>query len=211
MPRKKFATHIANAKSFYDAVRTNCSETVLPNFYAVSGVNIANIYSDRDFARSDEEYYSNLELGLQLQNSALNLISKDDRPENWGISQHNIGHSYTKFFRMHEDKSLAMGIIDKAIYHLELSFQVRDWVEALQYRVASCRSLGEALIDRSMCVARDQAHSDLHRSYSILSEAASKISKIEHPNQWAEIQVQLARCLEQRLHIDRLNEPPEVA
>src|ERR1700722_14651538 len=208
---ENFARHIANAKSFYDAVHTNCSETVLPYYYAASGVNLANIYSDRDFASSSEEYYKNMELSLQLQNSALHLISKDDRPESWGISQHNIGHSYTKFFGLHEDKSLAMGTIDKAIYHLELSFQVRDWVEALQYRIASCRSLGEALIERSMCLPRDQARSDLQRSYNILSEAASRISEIEHPNQWTEIQVQLARCSEQQLHIDRLNEPPEAA
>lgn len=44
---EKFATHMARAKSFFVAVRENCSETVLPYYYAISGCNLANIYSDR--------------------------------------------------------------------------------------------------------------------------------------------------------------------
>jgi hypothetical protein len=126
-------------------------------------------------------------------------MSKSARPVDWGISQHNIGCSYTKFFELQADKSLSMDIIDKAIYHLELSFQVRDSANMLQYWVASCRSLGEALIERSMYQMNAQACNDLQRSYEILIKAASKISEIEHPNQWAEIQEQLARCSEQRL------------
>ena len=199
---EKSATHIARAKSFYGAVRENCSETVLTYYYAISGCNLANIYSDRKVATSQEEYYDNLETSLQLQNSALDLISKSGRPVEWGISQHNIGCSYTKFFELRADKSLSMDTIDKAIYHLELSFQVRDSASTLQYWVASCRSLGEALIARSMYQTNAQACNDLQRSYKILIEAASKISEIEHPNQWAEIQEQLARCSEQRLRMD---------
>jgi hypothetical protein len=129
----KSATHIARAKSFYGAVRENCSETVLPYDYAISGGNLANIYSDREFATSQEEYYDNLEISLQLQNSALDLISKSGRRVDWDISQHNIGCSYTKFFELQVDKSLSMDIIDKAIYHLELSFQVRNSANMLQY------------------------------------------------------------------------------
>jgi hypothetical protein len=96
-----------------------------------------------------------------------------------------------------------MGIIDKAIHHLELSFQVRDStdVDAFQYWVASCRSLGEALIERSMCKTNAQASDDLQRAYEVLRGAESKISEAEHPNQWAEIQKQLARCSKQRLGI----------
>jgi hypothetical protein len=208
---KKSATHLARAKYFHGAVHENCSEAVLPYYYAISGSNLAIIYSDRTFATSEEEYYANLEISLQLQNSVLNLISKSDRPVDWGISQHNIGWTYTKFFHLQNDKSLSMDIIDKAIDHIELSFQVRDPVNMLQYWVVSCRSLGEALIEKSMYQTNAQTRNSLQRAYEILIGAAARISEAEHPNQWAEIHKQLARCSEQRLRIRPPNDPPEVA
>jgi len=61
----------------------------------------------------------------------------------------------------------------------------------LQYWVASCRSLGEALIERSMYQTKAHARNDLRKSYELLTGATSKISKIEHPHQWAEIHKQL--------------------
>jgi transcriptional regulator with XRE-family HTH domain len=94
---ENFDTHIGRAKYFYKAVRENCSTTVLPFYYAKSGGNLAIIYSEREFATSEEEYYRNLKISLQLQNSALDLTSKSDHPEDWGILQHNLGYSSTKF------------------------------------------------------------------------------------------------------------------
>jgi hypothetical protein len=64
----------------------------------------------------------------------------------------------------------------------------------LQYWIASRRSLGEALIERSMHQPNSQARIDLQKAKDLLSEAASKITEAEHPNQWAEIQRQLERC-----------------
>jgi transcriptional regulator with XRE-family HTH domain len=209
--KEKFITHIADAISFYEAVRKVCSETILPYYYAISGGNLAIIYSDREFAKSEKEYYDNLEYSLQIQKSALKILSQYDHPVDWGTFQHNIGCSCTKFFKLQVDRSSSMNIIDEAIYHLELSFQVRDSADMLQYWIASCCSLGEALIEKSMCQTNAQASNNLQKSYEILIEAASKISEAEHPNQWAEIQKQLARCSEQRLRLHPLNEPPGVA
>jgi hypothetical protein len=130
--------HIAKAKSIYETVRENCSETVLPYYYAASGANIASIYADRKFAKSEEECRANFEIALKLQNESLKLKSKTDDPEGWGILQHNMGCIYTDFCKLQDDKLLSMGIIDKAIHHLELSFQVRAStdVDAFQYWVA---------------------------------------------------------------------------
>ena len=136
---------------------------------------------------------------MQLQNKLLEIISEIDRPEQWGIAQHNIGLTYTELFASQKDKFQSK-IIDQAIYHLELSFTVRDPddPDTLQYWVASCRSLGEALIERSMQQTNAQASNDLQRAYEVLSGAASRISEAEHPNQWTEVQQQLARCANQR-------------
>jgi transcriptional regulator with XRE-family HTH domain len=205
-----FLMHTAKAKSFYETVRENCSETELPYYYAASGLNLASIYSDRKFAQSEQEYYANLENSLRIQNSAVKMISKTDMPVDWGILQHNLGCSYTKFFQLQANKHLSMNLIDKAIDHLELSFQVRDPIDMLQYWIASCRSLGEALIERSMHRTNPQAGFDLQSAYDLLSRAASEISETEHPNQWAEIQKQLARCAEQRLSLTSQDFPPEV-
>jgi hypothetical protein len=199
MPQTSFHIHIARAKELYETVRTNCSETVLPFYYIAATGNIGNIYSDRGCARSEEEYYSNLETGLDLQHSALKLVSKSHDRVDWGILQHNLGCSYTKFSKLQTDEHRFMDVIDKAIYHLELSFEVRDPTDMLQYWVASCRSLGDALIERSAHLINTQAHDDLERAYDILSRASSMISETQHPNQWSEVQKQLARCSEQRL------------
>jgi transcriptional regulator with XRE-family HTH domain len=200
---RKFRMHVAKAKSIYETVHANCSEMILPYYYVASGANIASIYADRKFAKSEEECRANFKIALRLQEESLRLKSKTDDPEGWGILQHNMGCIYTDFCKLQDDKRLSMDIIDKAIHHLELSFQVRDLadVDAFQYWVASCRSLGEALIERSMHKTSVQASDDLQRAYEILSEAESKISEAEHPNQWAQIQNQLARCSKQRLRV----------
>jgi transcriptional regulator with XRE-family HTH domain len=204
-----FHMHTAKAKSLYETVHDSCSETELPYYYAASSTNLASIYSDREFARSEEEYCANLENSLHLQNSTLKLVTKSDKPVDWGILQHNLGLTYTKFFRVQTDKPLSMSVIDKAIHHLELSFQVRDPTGMLQYWVASCRSLAEALIERSLHQPVPQAGIDLQSADDLLRGATSKISETEHPNQWVEVQEQLARCADQRLRLASQNRSPE--
>jgi hypothetical protein len=46
-----------------------------------------------------------------------------------------------------------------------------------------------------------QARSDLQRAHDILIDAASKISEIEHPNQWMQLQDQIASCLALQLRM----------
>ena len=111
-----------------------------------------------------------------------------------GILQHNIGLSYIALFKLQSDKFSNIHVIDKAVLHTDLSFEVRDPENMLQYWVASCRTLGEALIERSMHEKVPRASEDLRRAHEILTAAISKISEIEHPNQWAQVQEQMARC-----------------
>jgi hypothetical protein len=198
-----YATHIAKAKSIAEAIRENTSEIMFPDYYEGSAALLANFYFDRRFASSHTEYRANLEISLKLNNAGLKLISKIYQPVRWGVYQHNIGLIYTRLFKFWVDKCQSIDLINKAINYLELSFQVRDPESAddLQYWVASCRSLGEALIERSMCVTRERAQDDIGRAFEFLSKAASKISEYEHPNQWAEIQEQLARCTNRRLRL----------
>jgi len=88
--------------------------------------------------------------------------------------------------------------IENAIHHLELSFEVRDPENSLQYWVASCRWLGEALLNMSTYSITKDAADYVRRASEVLNGAAAKISSSEHPNQWAEIQTQLARCGERK-------------
>lgn len=190
--RENFSSHVAKAKSRYEAVREQCSETIVPYYYAASGINLASLYSDRSVASSDEEYRSNLEKSLQLQHSALRLICKTDKPVDWGIAQHNLGCSYTQFAQSHADRQTSLKLANDAVHHLELSFEVRDPINMLQYWIASCRSLGEALIARSQYQEQSHILNDLQRAHEVLSAAASKMTEEEHPNQWAEVQEQLS-------------------
>jgi len=191
---EKFNIHIAEARAAYEAVRDACSETILPYYFAISGGNLASIYAERILSSSDAEYIKNLEIGLQLQISAIGALSKEDRPVDWGIFQHNIGNSYTTLFKLQPDGASSAKFIDAAIDHLERSFEVRDPIEMLQYWIASSRSLGEALIEKSMRQSGDEGLRDLQRAHDILSGALSRITQQEHPHQWAELQDQLIRC-----------------
>ena len=205
--KENFSEHITSAKRFYDAVHSSCSERVLPNKYALSGRRMANIYSDREFSSSDEEYYRNMEKSLKLQIALLRLLSKSEHPVDWGISHHNLGLTHIQFFRIQADKFASIEMIDKAILHLDLSFEVRDRVEMHQYWVASCRSIGEALIERSMYQSQIQANGDLEKSYEFLTDAASTLSEEEHPNQWAQVQEQLDRHSTIRKCTNQISEP----
>jgi len=189
---KNYREHIDKAKSLFEEVASETSKEKLSLLYSAAISNIANIYSDTEFAISPDEYASNLKRSLSLQLSALECSSQTDQPDEWGILQHNIGLTYIYLFG--NDDRTSIDLIDAAIRHLELSFDVRKPTTALQYWVASCRSLGEALIDRSLCPSNSQSCFDLERASQLLSEAESAISELEHPNQWAELQTQIQRC-----------------
>lgn len=202
----KFSTHLTAAKAAYAEVRENTGPTCQPYFYAISGGNLANIYSDSAYS-DGEEYVSNLETALDLLLSAASAIDRTALPVDWGIFQHNLGCTYIKLFGARADQSASLGLIDKAIAHLDLSFEVRDPVEMLQYWIASCRSLAEALITGAPFRDIGRAYTDLQRAASILLEAKSRISEAEHPNQWGNLKEQEGRLLED---IKRLGSAAEI-
>jgi len=133
---------------------------------------------------------------LELRLSGLNALDVAKWPEEWGIFQHNTGLSYIQLFQSIPDRCSKINLIDHAIDHLELSFEVRDREVALQYWIASTRSLGEALVEKSLCQSGEDASCTLRRAATLLAEAISRISEAGHPHQWAELQEQLARCTE---------------
>jgi len=185
-------SHLSDAKAHYEGVRAVTSEEVLPKMFATAGLDLAMVYSDRRLAKSDADYETNLQFALSLQFSALRFFSKVDEPTTWGIVQHNLGCSYIDLSTIRTDKAKSAADIENAIYHLELSFEVRDPDNSL-YWVASCRSLGEALLNMSTYSLTNDAAKYVQRAVEILSNAAARISSSEHPHQWAQIQEQLAR------------------
>jgi hypothetical protein len=152
------------------------------------------VYSYRRLAKSDLEYEKNLQSALSLELSALRFFSKSNDPTAWGIVQHNLGCSYIGLSNARTDESKSASDIEKAIYHLERSLEVRDPEKSLQYWVASCRSLGEALLNMSTYSITKDADDYVRRASDVLKGAAARISLSEHPHQWAELQAQLARC-----------------
>jgi hypothetical protein len=202
---ENFIVHINAAKYALETIKENCSKSMLPNHYRASLVNLAIIYATRKFAQSDEEYRRNVEKSLEFETEALDLVSKEHNPEQWGIIQHNLAHDCILYARLLSNKAEIMPILDKAICHAERSFDVRrsDIEDELQYWVASCRTLGEALIERSRHEVHVEAKYDRDRAFDVLTEAASKISKGQHPNQWDEIQQQLEICSEQREALEK--------
>jgi transcriptional regulator with XRE-family HTH domain len=187
-------SHLSAAKGHYEAVRALCSEEFLPEMFARASLDLANIYSNRRMARFGEEYETNLRLALSLQLSALGFISKQSDPRGWGIAQHNLGCSYIDLSNARTEESKSAGDIEKAIHHLRLSFEVRNPENSLQFWVASCRSLGEALLNMSRFSITKDGDEYVRRASEVLHGAAAKISPNEHPHQWAQIQEQLARC-----------------
>jgi len=202
---ENFTVHINAAKCALETIRANCSKSMLPNHYRASLVNLGAIYATRRLSQSDEEYRRNMVKCLEFENEALSLVSKENNPEQWGIIQHNLGHDYVLYSRLLDDKSESMPVLDKAVCHAERSFDVRrnDIEDELQYGVASCRTLGEALLERSRHKAHVEAQYDLNRAFEVLSGAVSKISKEGHPNQWDEIQQQLEVYSEQREAVEK--------
>jgi transcriptional regulator with XRE-family HTH domain len=184
-------SHLADAKSHYEDVRALCSEEFFPKIFATASVDLANVYSNRRLAISDQEYEKDLQFGLGLQLSALRFISKSGDATSWGILQHNLGCSYISLSNARSEKDKSAADIGNAIRHLESSFEVRNPEDSLQYWIASCRSLGEALLNMSTYSATSDATAYVRRASDVLHQAAARISPSGHPNQWAEIQKQL--------------------
>jgi transcriptional regulator with XRE-family HTH domain len=191
---KNAMSHLADAKGHYEDVRAVCSEDFLPKTFATAGLDLAHVYSNRRLANSDADYHTNLQCALSLQLSALRFFSKADDPNAWGIVQHNLGCSYIYLSNIRTDETKSAADIANAIHHLELSFEVRNPEDSLQYWVASCRSLGEALMNMSTYAVTKDAAKHVRRASEVLHAAAARISPSEHPHQWAAIREQLARC-----------------
>jgi transcriptional regulator with XRE-family HTH domain len=186
-------SHLADAKGHYEDVRTCCSENLLPKTFATAGLDLANVYSDRRLAKSHADYERNLQSALSLQLSALRHFSKADDPRAWGIVQHNLSCSYIELSDIRTDNAKSVADIENAIEHAELSLEVRNADDSLQYWVASCRTLGEALLKMSTYSVAKDAAKYVQRASDVLHGAAARISPSEHPHQWAEIQELLAR------------------
>jgi transcriptional regulator with XRE-family HTH domain len=187
-------SHLAVAKGHYEDVRVRCAEDFLPKTFATAGLDLANLYSDRRLAKSDADYETNLQFALSLQLSALRYFSKADDPREWGIVHHNLGCCYIELSDIRTDEAKSVADIDNAIHHAELSFEVRTPDDSLQFWVASCRTLGEALLKMSTYSIPKDVAKYIQRASDVLHGAAARISPSEHPHQWAEIQKQLARC-----------------
>ncbi|HYI31063.1 MAG TPA: hypothetical protein VD863_24735, partial [Bradyrhizobium sp.] len=186
--------HLADAKTHYEDVRAYCSEELLPKMFATAELNLANVYSSRKLAKSDAEYETNLQLALNLELSSLRFLSKAGDPEAWGIAQHNLGCSYINLSNIRSDEAKSATDVENAIRHAELSFEVRNPEDSLQYWLASCRTLGEALLNMSTYSITTDAAQYVRQAVGVLRGAAARISPTEHPHQWAEIQKQLERC-----------------
>jgi transcriptional regulator with XRE-family HTH domain len=187
-------SHLTDAREQYEAVRSVCSVEFLPRIYATASLDLANVVTDKRIAKTDEEYSANLQTGLELRLSALRFISKEKDAEAWGIIQHNLGCSYNDLSEVRKNEGDSVRDIKNAIHHAERSFEVRNPEVELQYWVASCRTLGEALLNMSLLRIVKNADEYDRRAFEVLSSAAARMSPREHPHQWSEIQQQLTKC-----------------
>lgn len=186
--------HLAEAKGHYEDVRTICSNELLPQIFATATLDLANVYSDCRFSESGADVEMNLKIALSLQLSALRFFSKVDGPREWGIIHHNLGLTFVSLSRGRTDRGEALNDARHAIEHLRISFEVRNPEDSLQYWVASSRSLGEAYLHAATLSEGRDAIEYVSNAMEILNRALKKILPGEHPNQWAEIQEQLASC-----------------
>jgi hypothetical protein len=177
----------------YEDVRACCSDEFQPKKFAMASYLLANVYAEHRLAKSNADYETNLQLAASLALSALRHFSNSDDPREWGVVHHNLGCEYLALADIRTDGAESVADVKNAIYHAELSFEVRNPEDSLQYWVASCRTLGEALLKMSTYAVNDRAEY-IERASKILREAAQRISPSEHPLQWVEIQKQLAKC-----------------
>lgn len=190
---ESFSAHIEAVEKALKAVRAACSKTVLPYYFATSSGNLASIYCEQRFSASGHDRASRVHAGIDMQLQAINVLSKEENPLEWGIFRHNLGTSYISLSRLLDDQDDRLNALSSSAVHLEKSFEVRDPEESLQYWIASSRSLAEALIDRGNIRAGDDRHRSLENAQTILDGALARINQAEHPHQWAELQSQLAR------------------
>ena len=106
-----FGKHIGGAIEALEAVRATCSKTVLPYYFAASSGNLASLYCERKLSSSDQEYASNVVASIGMQLQAVNVLSKEDYPLEWGIFHHNLGTSYISLARVLSDKSERLGAL----------------------------------------------------------------------------------------------------
>jgi hypothetical protein len=102
---------------------------------------------------------------------------------------------YVSLSNVRTDEARSMHDVNNAIRHLKLSFEVRNPEDSFQYWVASCRSLGGALLNMSTYSITKDAAKYVRRASEVLRVAAAKISSSEHAHQRAKIQKQLARAV----------------
>jgi transcriptional regulator with XRE-family HTH domain len=187
-------SHLTDAKDHLEDVRACCSDEFLPKTFATAGYLLANVFADRRLAKSNADYERNLQLALNLELSALRHLSKSDDPREWGVVHHNLACRYIELADIRTDTAKSIADIENAIYHAELSFEVRNPDDSLQYWVASRRTLGEALLKMSKYSVANDNTNYIQRAFDVLSGAAARISPSEHPLQWEQIQNQLAKC-----------------
>jgi transcriptional regulator with XRE-family HTH domain len=186
--------HLSEGKGHYENVRSVCSERFLPKMFGTAELDLANIYSNRAAAKTDSDHETNLQMALSLQLSALRFFSQTDDPREWGIIQHNLGCSYIDLSNIRGSEDYSAEDAANAIGHLESSFAVRNPNDSLQYWVASCRSLGEALLNIASYSITKDFTDYLRRASDVLLDAEGKISESDHPHQWSELQKQILRC-----------------
>jgi transcriptional regulator with XRE-family HTH domain len=189
-------SHLEDAKDHYKEVRARCSDEFLPKMFATAGYSLATVYAERRLAKSDADYEKNLQFALSLELSALRHLSKSDNPREWGVVHHNLGCRYLDLSEIRIGVAKSITDVENAIYHAKLSFEVRNPDDSLQYWVASCRTLGEALLRMSSYSIEKDSTKYVQRARDVLRGAAARISPSEHPLQWEQIQNQLAKCRE---------------
>ena len=190
---------LADAKINFEDVRALCSENPSPRS-SRSPARIGERIFGAALGKIGRGIPEESQSALSLQLSTLRLVSKASDPTSWGILQHNLGCSYIHLSNTRHDEAKSAADIENAIRHLKLSFEVRNPDESLQFWLASCRSLGEALLNMSTYTTTGDAAEYVSRASEILNGAAARISSSKHPLQWAEIQEQLERCGERRSH-----------
>jgi transcriptional regulator with XRE-family HTH domain len=186
-------SHLEYAKVQLEEARSACSEHLLPMQSASIAINLANVYSHPLLSKTTADRVANLSLALELQNTALRLLPQAKEPERWGVLQHNLACSYVAMSKVSAVDADAVVLLNKAIQHADLSFEVRDPVESLQYWIASSRTLADALLTLAERATSEDAAPHIERAHAVLRAAQGRISESDHPHQWAQLQEQLAR------------------
>ena len=131
-------------------------------------------------ATSVEDYESNFQKALSLQLSALRVFSKTDDPRAWGIVQHNLGCAYIGLSKVRSEE--AQSIRDIRVRSATQNCRSRSGIpKHLQYWLASCRTLGEALLDLSADSGIENPDQYARRAEEVLRAAAARISAANIP------------------------------